>query len=454
LDNLIAIVDVNRLGQSQATMYGHNLAAYEERFKAAGWRTMVIDGHDMNQIVRALDDARAAIQPTAIVARTIKGKGVSFIEDKDGWHGKPLKKGEETERALNELDGGHPSSPIGRLNLAEPPASPKDFRRAAATPLPMPSYSLGDQIATREAYGTALSKLGAVNPLIVALDGDTKNSTFSERFLKDHPDRFFEGFIAEQNMVGVAVGLAARGYIPFASTFACFLTRAFDQIRMAGVSQANIKLCGSHSGVSIGEDGPSQMGLEDLAMMRTIPGSIVLYPTDAASAERAVQLAAEHRGIAYVRTTRPKAPVLYSNDEPFEIGKCKVLRHSATDKLTIVAGGITIYEALKAYEHLKAENISVRIIDLFSVKPIDHETLVESASATGGWILTVEDHYSEGGLGEAVASAVSNEGIRVVRLAVTELPRSGKAEELLDRYGISAGHIIAKTKQIIGQKSA
>jgi transketolase len=292
--------------------------------------------------------------------------------------------------------------------------------------------------------------LGAINPLVVVLDGDTKNSTFSEKFLKAHPDRFFEAFIAEQNMVGAAVGLQAMGKIPFASTFACFLTRAYDQIRMAAISQANIKLCGSHAGVSIGEDGPSQMGLEDLAMMRAIEGSTVLYPSDAVATEWAVRLAAQNRGIFYIRTTRPKTPVIYCADERFDVGKAKVIRQSPQDRLTIVAAGITLFEALKAYEELLKEGISARIVDLFSVKPIDEDALLSCARESGGIVITVEDH-SIGGLGDAVAGALSPCGIEVHQLAVREVPRSGKPEELLAAYGIDRAAIVAKAKALLGR---
>ncbi len=459
LNNLIALVDVNRLGQSQATMYGHDLASYERRFRAFGWEAISVDGHDLEQILGALDQARQSMErPVAILARTLKGKGVSFLEDQDGWHGKPLKPGEETERALRNLRSPE-QWPIERiepsvgLRPAPPPPLPDGIRVAEkvipSASWPLPAYRIGDQVATREAYGTGLVRAGQMLPQIVALDGDTKNSTFSEKFQKAYPHRFFEKFIAEQNMVGAAVGLAARGYIPFASTFACFLTRAFDQIRMAGISRANIKLCGSHAGVSIGEDGPSQMGLEDLAMMRAIPGSVVLYPSDAVSTERAVELAATHPGIVYIRTTRPKTPVLYPNEESFAIGQCKIVRQSPQDRLTIVAAGITLHEALKAYEELKNQGISVRVIDLFSVKPLDREALCRAARQTGGTVLTVEDHYPEGGLGDAVAAALSEEGLRVVKLAVTDLPRSGKPEELLDRYGLSARQIIRRVRELL-----
>lgn len=462
LDNLIALVDVNRLGQSQATMYGHNLAAYEAKFRAFGWHALTVDGHDMGQIVAALDEARRVEgQPSVIIARTIKGKGVSFLEDRDGWHGKPLKKGEEAERALQELmaDGKPPARPSPSRPLRRPSSLAQEDQRpraseSAVPSLPPPGYTIGEMVATREAYGTALAKLGHLCSRVVVLDGDTKNSTFSEKFLKEHPDRFFEAFIAEQNMIGAAVGLAARGYIPFASTFACFLTRAFDHIRMAAISRANIKLCGSHAGVSIGEDGPSQMGLEDLAMMRSVPGAVILYPADAVSAERAVELAARHKGIVYIRTTRPKTPVLYRPDEPFAVGQCKILRQTPADLVTVVAAGITVHESLKAHERLAQEGIPVRIIDLFSVKPIDVETIRRSAKATGGLVLTVEDHYRDGGLGDAVAQALSGDGIRVASLGVTEIPRSGTPDELLDAYGIGARHIVRHVKQLVGMKAS
>jgi transketolase len=451
LDNLVGIVDVNRLGQSQATMYQHDVEVYRRRFDAFGWRTISIDGHDFDQILSAFETARQDDgQPTMIVAKTLKGKGVSFLEDKNGWHGKPLKKGEETERALQELPlDDRPQTSDLRLQAPVTTDPPAATRSADGANIGLPEYTSGQQVATREAYGAALAKLGRANPLVVALDGDTKNSTFSEKFLAEYPDRFFEGFIAEQNIVGMAVGLQTRGKIPFASTFACFFARAYDHIRMAGISQANIKLCGSHVGVSIGEDGPSQMGLEDLAMMRAVPGSVVLYPCDGVSAERMVALAAQHRGIVYIRTSRPKTPVIYPNDEEFVVGGCKVLRSSSEDQLTIIAAGVTLHEALKAYEQLKSEGISVRVIDLYSVKPVDRETLLKSASETNNLVLTVEDHYAEGGLGDAVLDALATGGVRVHKLAVRELPRSGKPEELLDAFGISARAIVQAAKSLV-----
>ncbi|HXG66926.1 MAG TPA: transketolase [Blastocatellia bacterium] len=450
LDNLIGIVDVNGLGQSQRTMYGHDTETYRRRFEAFGWHAVSIDGHNMEQIVNALDEAMTVKEkPTMIVAATKKGKGVSFIEDKDGWHGKALKKGEEMERALAELE--QKSVNTGGLKVAPPegrsaPAGPKKGEGKVSWGS---GYTAGQEVATREVYGAALAKLGEVNPLVVALDGDTKNSTYSEKFMKAHPERFFESFIAEQNMVGAASGLAAMGKIPFASTFACFFTRAYDQIRMAAISRSNLKMCGSHSGVSIGEDGPSQMGLEDLAMMRAVIGSTVLYPSDAVSTEHAVRIAAEHEGIVYIRTSRPKTPVIYASDETFARGRAKVVRSSAEDKITIVAGGVTLFEALAAHDELKAAGIAVRVVDIFSVKPIDQETLRKAGQETSNLILTVEDHSAQGGIGDAVASAVAPAGIRVHRLAVREVPRSGKPEELLAAYGIDRKAIAEKVRSLL-----
>lgn len=459
LNNLIGLLDVNGLGQSQRTLYGHNTEVYRRRFEAFGWHAVAIDGHDMNQIVAALDAAaQITDRPTMIVAATKKGKGVSFIEDKDGWHGKALSKGEELERALAELRGadidaeGLQMPPLGKTATAAPVAPvANNISESTVQPLgfTQSGYTLGQEVATREAYGAALAQLGNTNPLVVALDGDTKNSTYAEKFMQAHQDRYFEAFIAEQNMVGAAVGLAAMGKIPFASTFACFLTRAYDQIRMAAISQANIKLCGSHAGVSIGEDGPSQMGLEDIAMMRAIQGTTVLYPSDAVATEHAVRLAAVTPGIVYIRTSRPKTPVIYGADILFDIGRAQTVRSSDADKLTIVAGGVTLFEALKAYDQLQSAGIPVRVIDIFCLKPIDEAALRAAAQATHNTILTVEDHAAAGGIGEAVAHAVAPLGTRMHMLAVNELPRSGKAQELLAAYGIDAAAIVRAVKSLI-----
>ncbi len=447
LDSLCGITDVNGLGQSRATMWNHDMAQFERRWKAFGWHAIVIDGHDMNAILDALDEARNTKgRPTMILARTIKGKGVSFVEGKDGWHGKAFKKGEEMDAAIAELETQFVPIPANSpaANLAAKIQKPASGPRGVVTPKPVapPTYRLGEQVATREAYGVAIAKLGEADSRIVALDADVKNSTFSDKFEKAFPDRFYENFIAEQVMVGAAMGLAARGAIPFPSTFACFLSRAADFIRMAAISNVNVKLAGSHAGVSIGEDGPSQMALEDLAMCRAEPNYTVLYPCDGVSAERLVALAAYHPGPAYIRTSRPKTPVIYSNDETFTVGGLKVLRESAKDAVTVIGAGVTVFEALKAYDTLKAEGIAIRVIDLYSVSPVDRDGLVKAGRATGGRIITVEDHYPVGGVGDAVSEAVADAGFAVRRLAVREIARSGKPDELLDRYGISAKHIV------------
>ena len=451
LDNLCGIVDVNGLGQSMPTQFDHKMEEAANRWRAFGWHTLVVDGHDVEALLKALATARATKgQPTMILARTLKGKGVKAIEGKEGWHGKPLKKGEETDKAIAELKA---QLTTGTTAPTIPPPPAKS--RPAVTPdyskMPAPDYKPGAQVATREAWGTALASLGGIDPRVVALDADVKNSTFSDRFEKAHPDRFYQSFIAEQVMVGAAMGLGARGAIAFPSTFACFLYRAADFIRMAGLSNVrhtlHVKLTGSHSGVSIGEDGPSQMALEDLGMMRAVPNCTVLYPSDAVSTERLVVEMAKTPGLVYMRTSRPKTDIIYGLDEQFPIGGSKTLYQSQNDVATVVAAGITVFEARKAYEQLKAEGINIRVIDAYSVQPIDAATLVESAKATKGIIITVEDHYAAGGLGDAVAEAVASAGIIVHRLSVHKIPRSGHPDELIDRYGISARHIVDAVRQ-------
>jgi transketolase len=382
-----------------------------------------------------------------IVARTLKGKGISFVEDKPNWHGKPLKAGDEADRALKELESQYVPAPADAIQKAiaaiPKPPGPAALETPPQPRLPPPAYKMGESVATREAYGSALVRVGEADPRIVVLDADVGNSTFSEKFEKAFPDRFLENYIAEQAMVGAAMGLAARGAIPFPSTFACFLTRAYDFIRMACISNLNVKLAGSHAGVSIGEDGPSQMALEDLAMMRAEPNMTVLYPSDAVSAERLVELAAYHPGPAYIRTSRPKTPVIYDANETFTVGGSKVLRQSESDRVTVVGAGITVFEALKAYDQLRAQGIFIRVIDAYSIQPIDTATMIAAGTATGKRIITVEDHYAAGGIGDAVDEAVAGHGIAVHRLAVREIPRSGKPEEVVDRFGISARAIVA-----------
>ena len=445
LNNLIGIVDVNALGQSQRTMYAFDIDTYCRRFEAFGWQTIGINGHDFDEILPALEKAKTSTdKPTMIVAKTFKGKGVSFLENEDNWHGKAIAKGEQLDKALAELGPLQTDIP---LQIESP--NPINKQISTATTCEPPEYASDAEVATRGGYGTGLAKLGTANPNVVALDGDTKNSTYAEQFMTLHPNRFFEMFIAEQNLVGAGIGLAKRGKIPFVSTFAAFLSRAYDQIRMSAISQANIKYAGSHCGVSIGEDGPSQMGLEDIAMFRAIPGAVVLYPSDAVAAERLVAEAAAHEGIVYIRTSRPKTAILYDTDESFPIGGSKVVRESGEDKVTVVAAGVTLHEVLKAQEVLTAEGIAIRVIDLYSVKPIDTEALLAAASETNDTIITVEDHYPEGGLGDAVLDAVATKGIRVHKLAVTGIPRSGKPDELLELHGISANAIVQKVKDIV-----
>ena len=445
LDNLVGITDVNRLGQSRPTMWQHDMEALARRWRAFGWHAIVIDGHNLDAILDAYSEARARKgQPTMILAKTFKGYGISFAQDKEGWHGKALKP-EEADRAVKELEATlKPVAPdaITSLRAAIPKPAAADAAPVARPTIPPPSYKPDDSVATREAYGTALARLGQADSRVVALDADVGNSTFSDRFEKVLPERFYENFIAEQVMIGAAMGLAARGAIPFPSTFACFLSRGYDFIRMAAISNLNVKLAGSHAGVSIGEDGPSQMALEDLAMTRAEPNMTVLYPSDAVCGERCVELAAYHPGPVYIRTSRPKTPILYGNDEVFTVGGSKVLRQSNADVATVVGAGVTLFEALKAYDLLKRNGIAIRVIDAYSVQPIDAATLVAAAQATKGVVISVEDHYAAGGLGDAVAEALAPAGYTVRRLAVTEIPRSGKPDELLDRFGISARHIV------------
>ncbi|HUJ19758.1 MAG TPA: transketolase [Nitrospirota bacterium] len=443
LDNLVGILDVNRLGQRGETMYGHDLSVYRNRATSFGWEPIVIDGHHLPQILTAYRQAlQARDRPAMIIARTIKGKGVPFIEDKNGWHGKPLKK-DELVRALEAL-GPVDRTIRGRIE------KPEDLRPQTEEPREARAlaYDPAVPIATRRAYGNALERIAPLHPAMVVLDGEVSNSTYADIFQKTNPQRFFEMFIAEQNMVGTGLGLSLRGKIPFVSSFAAFLTRACDQIRMCQYSHANIKFCGSHAGVSIGEDGSSQMGLEDIALFRTLRDSVVFYPSDAVSTEKLVEIMAGHRGIVYLRTTRMETPILYRNDEAFRIGGSKVLKSSGSDKAAIVAAGITVHEALAAYEELKAKGVMVRVIDLYCIKPLDLATLTQAAEETGA-LVTVEDHYPEGGIGEAVAAALAGHPAPVHSLAVRALPKSGKPAELLEFEGISRAGIVRAVKEIV-----
>ena len=446
IDNLCATIDVNRLGQSEPTAEEHDMEAYRRRWDAFGWNAMVVDGHDAGALLDAYDQAsRTKGRPTIVLARTQKGRGIATSEDKPGYHGKPMEK-DEADEAIQALEK--------QLNGQPPAWEPKlpartAAQRSAEAPRANPPYTRDAKpVATRKAFAAALAAIGKVNPDIIALDGDVKNSTYTEEFEKECPDRFFQMYIAEQNMVGAAMGFAAAGKIPFAATFACFLARAYDFVRMAAISNVGIKLVGTHAGVSIGEDGPSQMGLEDLASMCAEPNITVLYPSDAVSAWRSIELAAMNPGLFYIRTSRPATPILYEAGEKFAIGKAKVLRRSDRDKAVVVGAGVTLLEALKAYDQLQSEGISVAVVDLFSVQPIDAETLRECAQAAGGRVITVEDHYAHGGIGDAVLSALAEDRVAVHKLAVREIPRSGKPDELLQRFGISAQAICDSVRKL------
>jgi transketolase len=444
LDNLTAIIDVNRLGQRGETMHGWDLDSYAARAEAFGWHAIEIDGHDVEAIDKAYAEATATDgRPTVIVAKTIKGKGVKAVENKEGWHGKAL---DDPEAAVEELGG------IRNLNIeVAKPEGPMPPRTGAES-IELPSYEVGEEVATRKAYGDALKAVGDARPDVVALDGEVSNSTYAEIFAKAHPERYFEMYIAEQQMVAAAVGIQVRGWKPFASTFAAFFSRAYDFIRMAAISRANIRLCGSHAGVSIGEDGPSQMGLEDLAALRAVHGSTVLYPSDANQTAKLVESMAGMDGIVYLRTTRAATPVIYEPGDDFPVGGSRVARASDDDEVTLIGAGITLHEALKAADELAEEGVNARVIDLYSVKPVDVETLRAAAEATGGRFVTVEDHWPEGGLGEAVLSAFADaeERPRVVHLAVREMPGSGTPAELLTAAGIDAAHIAAAARKLVG----
>ena len=444
LNNLVAIADINRLAQSQETMFGHQVYEYEQRFRAFGFETIVIDGHNFAEIKEAFDRAGLGHKPFAIIMKTFKGKGVSFMQDADNWHGKALKS-EELKKALLEL--GEVDDSLG-FSLKKPPVHITESNAQGVgfsdiSPDVITQYKKGDMVGTREVYGSTLAQLGVGDKAIYLLDGDVKNSTYAEDFMRVHPDRFIECFIAEQNMVSVAVGLSRLGLSPFVSTFAAFFTRAADQIRMAALSHANIKFVGSHVGVSIGEDGSSQMGLEDISLFGTITDSIVLQPSDVVSTAKLLGSMANSEGISYMRTQRAKTKVLYDNNETFEIGGSKILRSSDNDEIVVAATGITVHEALKAYEELAKENIFIRIIDCYSIKPVDKATLLKSATETKqNIILTVEDHFEHGGFGDFVLSALSDSNVKVKKLAVNHLSHSGSMSELLKDAKIDSNEII------------
>lgn len=446
LNKLIAILDMNRLGQRGETALGWNSAAYANRVRAFGWHAIELDGHDVTAIDRAYTEAlKQDDRPSCLIAKTEKGHGVSFLANKDNWHGKALS-AEQAASAIAELGGERNF----QINVHRPenlmPTAFLNFQ-----PLKLPAYAVGGKEATRKAYGDALVAVGTHRPEVVVTDGEVSNSTHAEEFKKARPERFFEMFIAEQQLLGTAVGLSVLGKIAFASTFAAFFTRAFDQIRMAAISNVTIRLCGSHAGVSIGEDGPSQMALEDLAMMRAVCGSTVLYPCDANQTAQLVNAMCELKGISYLRTTREKTPVIYPPGEAFLVGGSKTIKQSDKDRVAVIAAGITVHEALKAYDRLKSEGVAVRVIDAYSVKPIDTATLHQAAKDTGGKLVVVEDHWREGGLGDAVLDAFAGVGIKpptVVKLAVTKMPGSATPSQLMNAAGIDAEHIVKAVKAL------
>ncbi|XP_068619892.1 transketolase-like protein 2 [Battus philenor] len=449
LDNLVVIFDVNRLGQSEPTSLQHQMDVYAARLKAFGLNTLIVDGHDVSELVKAFDEAATVSgKPTAVVAKTFKGRGFPGIEDAENWHGKAL--GAEGEKIIKHLQSQikNPSLSLKpRAPLAEAPA----VHIADVSLSAPPSYKKGELVATRLAYGTALKKIADTNMRVIALDGDTKNSTFSDKLRNAYPERFVECFIAEQNMVGVATGAACRDRtVAFASTFAAFFTRTFDQIRMGAISQSNINLAGSHCGVSIGEDGPSQMGLEDLALFRAVPTATIFYPSDAVSTERAVELAANTRGICYLRTSRPNTAVIYPNDEVFKVGQAKIVRQSSSDRVLLIGAGVTLHEALAAAAALHQQGVEARVLDPFTVKPLDAAAVLKHARAVGGRVVVVEDHYQAGGLGEAVLSALAMErDVLMKHIYVEGVPRSGPPAALLDMFGLSAPHVAAAAKALL-----
>lgn len=452
LSRLIGIVDCNRLGQSTQTMHGYHAQRYAQKFEAFGWKAVIIDGHDMQQIVSALEKSRMSEdKPFVIIAKTIKGYGIERMENKEGFHGKAFPK-EDLEEVLNQLERRFANGNHNFYSWAPREPSEKDIVEPLQKEIPLPTLTINEneEVATRKAYGLALQEIGSNDRSIVCLDAEVKNSTFSELFEKAYPERFFQCFVAEQNMVSMAVGLQRQGKIPFISTFASFLTRAYDQLRMAAIGTAALRVCGSHAGVSIGQDGPSQMGLEDIALFRTLPRSVIFYPSDAYSTAAMVGLMANyHEGISYIRTTRGDTSLIYKKEQRFGIGGCNILRTSNKDSLVVVAAGITLHEALKAYEQLYKENIFITVVDLYSIKPLDESTLKTCAKNACNRLITVEDHYIQGGMGDAVSYALRNLGIRIECLAVKELPMSGSPEELLSWAGIDAAAIIKKVKEVV-----
>lgn len=442
LSHLSIIVDVNRLGQRGETMFGHHIPEYVKRFQAFGWNVLTVNGHDMREVQTALRSASLSLRPTVILAKTFKGRGVSFMENKEGWHGKALNE-EQLVQALHEI----PEVTMPRV-LIQQPRKHYVSRPTLTKPI-FHHYALGEKVATREAYGQTLAALACADARVIAIDAEVSNSTHAEEVKKKTPQQFIESYIAEQSMIGIALGLSKQGQKAFASTFAAFLPRAADQLRMAALSDATFTVCGSHCGVSIGEDGASQMGLEDIALFRALPNSTVLYPSDAVSTQKLVACAAKNKGITYIRTTRGAAPVMYSNDEEFFIGDFHVLKESKHDCVVLVGAGVTVHEALKAYALLQEKNISAAVIDLYCIKPFSEARFIEFVKRHGGKIVVAEDHHSEGGIGEMLSAVCANTGLRIERLAVVGVPHSGKSEELLEKYGIDAKGIVRAARRMM-----
>jgi len=439
LNNLCAIIDVNRLGQRGETMLGHQVEAYRRRFESFGWNSRTIDGHNLNQIINAFDEARKSERPFVIIAKTIKGKGVSFLENMGGWHGKALDK-IQLKKALAEI----PNKKVQKIEIKKPEKStPKEEIRKR---FENNSYRIGKEIATREAYGNALASLTKSNSNILVLDGEVSNSTMSEKVKGKNPGQFVECYIAEQNMIGMTLGLSVKGFDVFASSFSAFLTRAHDQLRMSAVSKANFTVCGSHSGISIGKDGVSQMGLEDIGMFRSLPNSTIFYPSDAVSTEKLTKLSSELKGIKYIRTTRPKTKVIYDNKEKFSVGDFKILKQSDKDKVVLVGAGITAHECIKAYKELKNKKIPAAVVDLYCIKPFNQKNFIDFVRKHGNALVVSEDHYAEGGIGEMLSSKLNNSGIKIKTIVVREIPHSGEKDELLRRYGINWEAIVRVAK--------
>ena len=442
LNNICAIVDVNKLGQRGETMLAHDIKSYAQRFGTFGWNVIVVNGHSISEILKAFTKARNSKKPSIIIAKTVKGKGVSFIEGKLGWHGRALSEA-ELKKALIEI-------PAAQMPVFEPlaPASTSIKPRKPQT-LSLPRYAIGEEVATREAYGAALAALTQADPNVLALDAEVSNSTFSDKVKQTRPDQFIECFIAEQNMISMAQGLAVKGYKPFASTFAAFLSRAHDQLRMAAISKSSFTVCGSHAGVSIGEDGASQMGLEDIALFRTLQNSIVLQPADANSAIKLMQLAQQHNGIAYIRTLRPKTSVIYPHHEEFALGEFKVLKSSGFDSIVLVGTGITLHESLKAFQLLHKQGISAAVVDCYCIKPFNSARFIEFTKAHGSRLIVAEDHYYEGGFGEMLSSKLANQDICIRHLAVTTQPHSATKDQLLAAQHINAESIAKAAAEIV-----